>query len=58
MKSKKAVTRFTTAVELIGFLWERKLWWMIPMVLILVLFGGLMIFAQTSPLAPLLYPLF
>ena len=44
--------------ELIGYLWEQKLWWMVPMVVVLVLFGLLMIFAQTSPLAPFIYTLF
>lgn len=44
--------------ELIEFLWAQKLWWMIPMILVLVLFGFLIIFAQTSPLAPFIYTLF
>jgi hypothetical protein len=25
-----------------SFLWQRKLWWLIPMVLVLLVFGGLM----------------
>jgi hypothetical protein len=44
--------------ELLGFLWERKLWWMIPMVLVFLAFGLLLIFAQGSPLAPFIYTLF
>lgn len=44
--------------ELVGFLWERKLWWMIPMVVVLVGFGLLLIFAQTSAIAPFIYTLF
>lgn len=44
--------------ELIVFLWERKLWWMIPMVTVLVLFGTLMVLAQGSALSPFIYTLF
>ncbi|HEV8712795.1 MAG TPA: DUF5989 family protein [Candidatus Binatia bacterium] len=44
--------------EFVAFLWERKLWWMIPMVVVLVLCGALLILAQTSAIAPFIYPLF
>ena len=44
--------------ELIKFLWMKKLWWMIPMVIVLVLFGLLLVFAQGSGLAPFIYTLF
>ena len=50
--------RFTIARELIGFLVERKLWWLIPMVVVLLIFGILVIFAQGSGVAPFLYPIF
>ena len=44
--------------ELLSFLWQRKLWWLIPMVLVIVLFGVLLIFAQGSAVAPFIYTLF
>ena len=44
--------------ELVAFLWVRRLWWMIPMVVVLLAFGLLIIFTQSSALAPFLYPLF
>lgn len=44
--------------ELLGFLWQRKLWWLIPMMVVLLLFGLLMIFASTSGVGPLIYTLF
>ena len=44
--------------ELLAYLWRRKLWWMIPMVTILVLFGLLLVFTQGSALAPFIYTLF
>jgi hypothetical protein len=50
--------RFGIAGELMGFLWERKLWWLIPMVFVLLLFGGLMVTAQSSALGPFIYTLF
>jgi hypothetical protein len=44
--------------ELLSFLWARKLWWLIPMITVLLLFGLLLIFASTSGLAPFIYTLF
>jgi uncharacterized protein DUF5989 len=44
--------------EFVEFLWERKLWWMIPMIVVLVLFGALLILTQGSAIAPFIYTLF
>lgn len=44
--------------ELLGFLWEQKLWWLTPMVLVLLLLGLLLVFAQSSAIAPFIYTLF
>jgi hypothetical protein len=44
--------------EFVEFLWERKLWWMIPTVVVLVLFGTLLVLTQSSALAPFIYTLF
>jgi hypothetical protein len=44
--------------ELLSFLWERKLWWLIPMVAILLLFALLLIFASSSGVGPFIYTLF
>jgi hypothetical protein len=54
----RAQDRFGIFGEFIGFLWERKLWWMIPMVTVIVVFGLLLVFAQSSALAPFIYTLF
>ena len=54
----RAQDRFGIFGEFITFLWERKLWWMIPMVIVLVVFGLLLVFAQSSALAPFIYTLF
>ena len=50
--------RFGIVNELFRFLWERKLWWMIPMVSVLVLLGGLIALAGTSGIGPFIYTFF
>ncbi len=50
--------RLGIAGELMSFLWQRKLWWLIPMVFVLLVFGGLMVTAQSSALGPFIYTLF
>jgi uncharacterized membrane protein len=52
------VGRFGIASELLQFFWERKLWWLMPMLIVLILFGFLIIFAQSSAIAPFIYTLF
>ncbi len=44
--------------EFWAFLKEQKKFWMIPIVVMLLLFGMLLVFAQTSALAPFIYTLF
>ena len=55
---KNLMMKFSIAGELLGFLWAMKLWWMIPMILMLLLLGGIIIFAQSSAIAPFIYTLF
>jgi len=47
-----------TAAELFGFLKERKRLWLIPLVMILLLVGGLLALAEGSALAPFIYSIF
>lgn len=44
--------------EFFGFLWNRKLWWIIPMLVVFIIIGLLIVFVGSSPLAPIVYPLF
>jgi len=44
--------------ELFSFLWKRKLWWLMPMLVVIVLFALLLVLAQASPVAPFIYTLF
>lgn len=46
------------AQDLIKFLWEAKLWFFIPLVVVLLLFGLLLVFAQSTGVAPFIYTLF
>jgi predicted membrane channel-forming protein YqfA (hemolysin III family) len=52
------VNRLGIAGELLRFFWERKWWWLSPMILLLLCLAGLMIFAQSSAIAPFIYTLF
>jgi hypothetical protein len=47
-----------TVGQILNFLWQRKLWWLIPMVAVLLLFGLLVIFASASGVGPFIYTLF
>jgi hypothetical protein len=55
---RKFGTKLGVLGELFSYLWQRKLWWMIPMIIILLFVVGLLIFAQSSPIAPFIYTLF
>jgi len=44
--------------ELLAFLWAAKLWWMMPMVVMLLALAGLLLLAQSSAVAPFIYTLF
>jgi hypothetical protein len=52
------MSKLDTVRELFGFLRREKRWWLIPMVVVLVLLAVLIVFAQSSALAPFLYPFF
>lgn len=45
-------------VEFWQFLKVRKKFWLLPMVFMLVLFGGLIVLAQGSAVAPFIYTIF
>jgi hypothetical protein len=45
-------------VELWAFMKERKKWWLLPVVIVMLVVGTLLIFAQGSALAPFIYTIF
>ena len=56
----KFVSRFVSRLglfgELLSFMWHRKLWWLIPLVVVLVIISVLVVAGST--IAPFIYPLF
>ncbi|MFN0074357.1 MAG: DUF5989 family protein [Chloroflexota bacterium] len=51
------IERFGIAGELLGFLWAQRLWWMIPLVIMLLILAGLIAFANATAIGPFIYPL-
>ena len=45
-------------IELITFLSRRKKLWLLPILIVMIIFGGLLILAEGSVLAPFIYTLF
>ena len=49
-------------MRLVGELWSfmrvRKKWWLGPIILVMLLVGALLVFAQGSALAPFIYTIF
>jgi len=45
-------------LEIFAMLRERKKFWLMPMLVMFLLFGGLLILTQGSVLAPFIYTLF
>jgi len=44
--------------EFLDFIKVRKKYWLIPIFIVLVLFGGLIILSQGSAIAPFIYTIF
>jgi hypothetical protein len=44
--------------ELWAFMGERKKWWLLPVIVVMLIVGTLLIFAQGSALAPFIYTIF
>ncbi|MFT3988957.1 DUF5989 family protein [Aestuariivirga sp.] len=44
--------------ELLAFVRQRKKFWLLPLLIILVVFGGLLILAKGSAVAPFIYTIF
>jgi hypothetical protein len=48
----------TLARELFVYMGVRKKWWLLPIMLVLLAFGTLLILAEGSAVAPLIYTVF
>jgi Family of unknown function (DUF5989) len=51
--SRAGITR-----ELWSYMKVRKKWWLLPIIVVLLLVGTLLVFAQGSVLAPFIYTVF
>jgi hypothetical protein len=51
-------SRLGIAADLLTFLWQAKLWWMMPVVGVLLLLGLLIVFGSTTGVGPFVYTLF
>ena len=56
--SNKPVKRSGTVAQLFGMLWEKKAWWLIPMVSVFLVLGLLLFMTAGSALSPFIYALF
>lgn len=45
-------------IELFAFLMSRKKYWLLPVIIVSILFGTLLFLAQSSAIAPFIYTLF
>jgi hypothetical protein len=52
------MARSSLVGEFWAFLKERKKWWLLPIIVVMVLIGALLVFAQGSALAPFIYTIF
>ena len=44
--------------EMFAYMGVRKKWWLLPIIIVLLTFGGLLILAQGSAVAPFIYTVF
>jgi Family of unknown function (DUF5989) len=51
-------TNVSTSRELLSFIWNGKTWWLTPVVVVLIMLSFLVVFLETSALAPFIYALF
>ena len=52
------MSKLSILSELWQFLKIRKKWWLLPIIIFLVLLGGLIVLTQGSALAPFIYAIF
>ena len=49
---------FSFVIELWNFMRVRKKFWLLPVLLMMALFGGLVVLSQGSAIAPFIYTIF
>ena len=56
--ARNTTARVGIASGLLTFFWRRKLWWMTPLVAMLLILGILVIFGQSSAISAFIYTIF
>lgn len=56
--TRSGMSKLSIIKEFWQFLCVRKKWWLMPIVIILLLFGALIVFTEGSAIAPFIYTLF
>ena len=54
----RGMSKFKTIKDIFRFIFERRQYWMLPLVVVLVVLGLLIVFTQGSALAPFIYTIF
>jgi len=57
-RPKRKYGKLSLLRELAAFLWMGKRWWLLPILIVLLLLAGIIVFAESSALAPLIYTVF
>lgn len=52
------IAKLGIASELVVFLWKAKMWWMIPIVIVLLFLGIVIAFGSATGVGPFIYTLF
>lgn len=52
------MSQVSVVLELWQFLKVRKKWWLLPILVVMLIVGSLLVFAQGSALAPFIYTIF
>jgi hypothetical protein len=56
--ARNVVGGYQTIKELFQFLWARKLWWIAPFVITLLIVAVLLLVGEATGIAPFIYTLF
>lgn len=52
------MNRMSLLSELWAYARVRKKWWLLPLIMVMVMMGALLVFAQGSALGPFIYTIF
>ncbi|MCL0031170.1 DUF5989 family protein [Dehalococcoidia bacterium] len=55
---RNLLDKLTIAKDLIRFLWDQRLWWAIPSVMVMLIFGIIVVIGSSSGVGPFIYTLF